>query len=137
LSSRVEFSNRVVESSFSTRLECSSSTSQLDSTLFQKDFNSTRCDQSNNHMQIKNLLVLFNLIDHAETYFNSSNILLMKNVLFFNSYFHMKVTNSFVYLNFITHSQMLNHITFSKSYDLVQANNHIILFNSLNLIALA
>jgi len=42
LSSRVELSNRIVESSFSTRLEFSSSTSQFDSTLFQKKFNSTR-----------------------------------------------------------------------------------------------
>ncbi len=45
LSSQVEFSNRVIESSFSTRLECSDSTSQLDSTLFQKNFNSTSHDQ--------------------------------------------------------------------------------------------
>jgi len=36
LSSWVEFSSRVIESSFSTRLECLSSTSQLNSTLFQK-----------------------------------------------------------------------------------------------------
>jgi len=42
LSSQVEFSNRIIESSFSTRLECLSSTSQLDSTLFQKNLNSTR-----------------------------------------------------------------------------------------------
>jgi len=34
--------NQVVESSFSTRSEFSNSTSQLDSTLFQKNFNSTR-----------------------------------------------------------------------------------------------
>ncbi len=86
---------------------------------------------------MKNLLVLFNLIDHAETYFNSLNVLLMKNVLFFNSYFHVKATDSFIYLNSITHSQMLNHITFLTSYDLVQANNYIILFNSSNLIAFA
>ncbi len=86
---------------------------------------------------MKNLLVLFNLIDHAETYFNSLNVLSMKNVLFFNSYFHVKATNSFVYLNSITYLQMLDHITSLTSYDLVQANNHIILFNSLNLIALA
>jgi len=42
LSSRIEFSSQVVESSFSTQLECSNSTSQFDSTLFQKNFNSTR-----------------------------------------------------------------------------------------------
>ncbi len=42
MSSRVEFSSRVVESSFSTWSECSGSTSQFDSTLFQKNFNSTR-----------------------------------------------------------------------------------------------
>jgi len=42
LSSRVEFSSRIVESSFSIRLECLNSTSQLNSTLFQKDFNSIR-----------------------------------------------------------------------------------------------
>ncbi len=44
MSSWVEFSNWIVESSFSTRLELSSSTSQLNSTLFQKNFNSTRLD---------------------------------------------------------------------------------------------
>jgi len=44
LSSWVEFSNWIVESSFSTRLELSSSTSQLNSTLFQKNFNLTRLD---------------------------------------------------------------------------------------------
>ncbi len=42
LSSRVEFSNRVIESSFSTRFECLSSTSQFNSTLFPKNFNLTR-----------------------------------------------------------------------------------------------
>ncbi len=42
MSSRVEFSSRIVESSFSIRLECLNSTSQLNSTLFQKDFNSIR-----------------------------------------------------------------------------------------------
>ncbi len=42
LSNWVEFSNRVIESSFSIRLEFSNSTSQFDSTLFQKNFNSTR-----------------------------------------------------------------------------------------------
>ncbi len=42
LSGRVEFSGRVIESSFSTRPECSGSTSQFDPTLFQKNSNSTR-----------------------------------------------------------------------------------------------
>ncbi len=42
LSSRVELSSRVVEFSFLTRLEFLSSTSQLDSTLFQKNFNLTQ-----------------------------------------------------------------------------------------------
>ncbi len=42
LLSRIEFSSRVVESSFSTRLDLSSSTSQLDLTLFQKNFNLTQ-----------------------------------------------------------------------------------------------
>ena len=42
LSGRIRFSGRVIESSFSTRLECSGSTSQPDSTLFQKNSNSTR-----------------------------------------------------------------------------------------------
>ncbi len=42
LSSRVEFLSRIIESSFSTRLECLNSTSQFNSTLFQKKFNSTR-----------------------------------------------------------------------------------------------
>ncbi len=46
LSSQVEFSSRVIESSFSTRLECLISTSQFDSTLFQIFFNSTWRDQS-------------------------------------------------------------------------------------------
>ncbi len=41
LSNWVKLLSRVVESSFSTRLEFLSSTSQLDSTLFQKNFNST------------------------------------------------------------------------------------------------
>ncbi len=39
---RVKLSSRVVESSFSTRLKFLNSTSQFDSTLFQKNFNSTR-----------------------------------------------------------------------------------------------
>ncbi len=39
---RVEFSSWVVELSFSIRLECSDSTSQFNSTLFQKNFNSTQ-----------------------------------------------------------------------------------------------
>ncbi len=42
LSSRVKFSNRIIESSFSTQLECLNSTSQFDLTLFQKNFNLTR-----------------------------------------------------------------------------------------------
>ncbi len=42
MSNRVEFSSRVVGSSFSTRPEFSGSTSQSDSTLFQKNSNSTR-----------------------------------------------------------------------------------------------
>ncbi len=42
LSNRVEFSNQVIESSFSTRFKCLSSTSQFNSTLFQKNFNSTQ-----------------------------------------------------------------------------------------------
>ncbi len=42
LSSRVEFSNRVVKSSFSIWFDLSNSTSQLNSTLFQKNFNSTQ-----------------------------------------------------------------------------------------------
>ncbi len=41
LSSQVEFLSQVIKSSFSIQLECLSSTSQLDSTLFQKNFNST------------------------------------------------------------------------------------------------
>ncbi len=40
LLNRVEFLSRVIESSFSTRLEFSNSTSQFNSTLFQKNFNS-------------------------------------------------------------------------------------------------
>jgi len=42
LSSRIEFSNRVVKSSFSIWLEFLNSTSQFNSTLFQKNFNSIR-----------------------------------------------------------------------------------------------
>ncbi len=42
LLSQVEFSSRIIESSFSTQLECLNSTSQFDLTLFQKNFNSTR-----------------------------------------------------------------------------------------------
>ncbi len=42
LSDWIEFSGRVIKSSFSTRLKCLNSTSQLDSTLFQKNFNSTQ-----------------------------------------------------------------------------------------------
>ncbi len=42
LSNQVEFSNRVIESSFSTRFKCLSSTSQFNSTLFQKNVNSTQ-----------------------------------------------------------------------------------------------
>ncbi len=38
----VEFLSRVIESSFSIQSECLNSTSQLDSTLFQKNFNSTQ-----------------------------------------------------------------------------------------------
>ena len=46
LSGRVGFSSRVIGSSFSTRPECSGSTSHPDPTLFQKNSNSTRRDQS-------------------------------------------------------------------------------------------
>ncbi len=46
LSGRVGFSSRVIGSSFSTRPECSGSTSQPDPTLFQKNSNPTRRDQS-------------------------------------------------------------------------------------------
>lgn len=84
---------------------------------------------------MKNLPVLFNPIDHAETYSNSPNVLPMKNALFFNPYFHVEAANSFVYLNPTTHPQMLGHTTPLTSYDLVQANNHTILSNPSNLVA--
>jgi len=42
LSSQVELLSQIVESSFLTQFEFSSSTSQFNSTLFQKNFNLTR-----------------------------------------------------------------------------------------------
>ncbi len=42
LLNQVEFSNRIIESSFLIWLECLNSTSQFNSTLFSKKFNSTR-----------------------------------------------------------------------------------------------
>jgi len=55
LLNRIEFLNQVIESSFSIRLECLNSTSQLNSTLFQKNFNSTRLElkYSTQHDQFK------------------------------------------------------------------------------------
>jgi hypothetical protein len=84
---------------------------------------------------MEDLPVLFNPIDHAETYSNSPNVLPMENALFFNPYFHVEAADSFVYLNPTTHPQMLGHTTPPTSYGLVQANNHTILSNPSNLVA--
>ncbi len=64
LSGRIGFSNRIIESSFSTRPECSGSTSQSDSTLFQKNSNPTRRDQSRRKINQNNKLfkLLFNYV---------------------------------------------------------------------------
>ncbi len=75
---------------------------------------------------MEDLPVLFNPIDHAETYSNSPNVLPMENALFFNPYFHVEAADSFVYLN---------PTTPPTSYGLVQANNHTILSNPSNLVA--
>jgi len=76
LSNRVKFSNRIVESSFSTRLECSSSTSQFDSTLFQKNFNSTRHfsnrildSNSDTRLDAISLIFMFSLHDFSSWLF--------------------------------------------------------------------
>ncbi len=62
----IEFLNRVIESSFSTRLKFLSSTSQFDSTLFQKNFNSTwhfssRVLDSNSSTQLDVISLSFKL----------------------------------------------------------------------------
>ena len=76
MSSRVEFSSRIVGSSFSTRLECSSSTSQFDSTLFQKNFNSTRHfsnrvfdSNSSTRLDAISLIFMFSLHDFSSWLF--------------------------------------------------------------------
>jgi len=61
---QVEFLSRVVELSFSTRLEFLSSTSQFDSTLFQKNFNSTQ--HFSNQVLNLNLNTQLNIINSIQ-----------------------------------------------------------------------
>ncbi len=67
LSSQVEFSSRIIKSSFSTQLKCLNSTSQLDSTLFQKNFNLTqhflsRVLDSNSSTQLDAISLVFKFL---------------------------------------------------------------------------
>ncbi len=80
LSNQVEFLSWIIESSFLTQLECLSSTSQLNSTLFQKNFNSnwyflSRVLNSNSDTQLDaiSLIMIKRLSDIVETHCMLSN----------------------------------------------------------------
>lgn len=76
-----------------------------------------------NHVQVEDLPITFNPVEHAEdvlSYFNSLNAVPMENPLAFNPYSHVEAVDSSICFNSATHSQMWGHTSFSNSSDLVQ-----------------
>ncbi len=115
LSNQVEFLSWIIKSSFSTWFKFSNSTSQLNSTLFQKNFNSTQRSQSNYDEKIfKKIIthkILLNLI--IESY--------------------KKLTVSMLITDIDYHEVILSKLWMNKNEILLNMQNNVIVFlNQLN-----
>ena len=135
---QVEFSNRIVESSFSTWFKLLSSTSQFNSTLFQKKFNLTRCNQ------FTFICFIFYLLAF-EAEFSLLNSFLLRSRLNILSFFHeetddMRWANDVLATKWaaeiadaLTTDQLFNLISLTLTYMQISANSFKFMIHSLSI----